>query len=203
MHPLRDSVPPLATLATDEGLTRLMGDRALYLQLLKRFRHDYQAAVTRMRQQLTLGDAALAWRLAHTLKGAAGMIGAHAVHAQALELESELARPSVAAEASLARLGEALRELLDRIDELLPPHADETEGQEQQPHQSPPPPATPVLLRRLAQLLFDGDGEAIDVLEQSATVLAASLGVERYQAVAAAAHEFDFEGALEALTPAL
>lgn len=194
-----DSALPPATLATDEGLERLMGDRALYLQILKRFRQDYQAAVTRMRQQLTLGDAALAWRLAHTLKGAAGMIGAHAVHAEALELESALAQPSVAAEASLERLAVALRALLERIDQLLPQHADEAAAQPEASAQ----PATQVLLRRLAQLLFDGDGAAIDVLEQSATVLAASLGVERYQAVAAAAHEFDFEGALDALTPAL
>ena len=38
-----------------------------------------------------------------------------------------------------------------------------------------------------------------DVLENSATVLAAMLGVEVFQKVAAAAHQFDFEGALLAL----
>ena len=48
-----------------------------------------------------------------------------------------------------------------------------------------------------------GDGAAIDVLEQSASPLAARLGVERYQRVAAAAHQFDFEAALAALTPHL
>lgn len=183
-------------LDTAEGLERLMGDHALYLKILKRFRHDYQAAVTRMRQQLTLGDAAQAWRLAHTLKGAAGMIGARAVHTQAMELDVELAQPTAAAEVMLDQLAVALRVLLDRIDSLLPEAAEAPDAA-----LPPAPPATQVLIKRLAQLLFDGDGAAIDVLEQSATLLAASLGVERYQAVAAAAHEFDFEGALEALTP--
>jgi HPt (histidine-containing phosphotransfer) domain-containing protein len=203
MSPSRDTTsapgaPSDPVLDTSEGLERLMGDHSLYLQILKRFRHDYQAAVTRMRQQLKLGDAAQAWRLAHTLKGAAGMIGARAVHTQAMELEVELAQPTAAAEAMLDRLAVALRALLERIDSLLP----ET-GEAPDAERAPAPPATQVLLKRLAQLLFDGDGAAIDVLEQSATVLAASLGVERYQAVAAAAHEFDFEGALEALAPAV
>lgn len=196
MSPTSDtpSISTDAILDTAEGLERLMGDRSLYLQILKRFRHDYQAAVTRMRQQLTLGDAAQAWRLAHTLKGAAGMIGARAVHAQAMVLDVELAQPTAAAEAMLDQLAVALRALLERIDGLLPDG-----GAAHDAGPAPTPPATQVLLKRLAQLLFDGNGAAIDVLEQSATVLAASLGVERYQAVAAAAHEFDFEGALEAL----
>jgi len=194
---LSRATPSDPILDTADGLERLMGDHALYLQILKRFRHDYQAAVTRMRQQLTLGDAAQAWRLAHTLKGAAGMIGARAVHTLAMELDVELAQPTAAAEAMLDQLAAALRALLERIDALLP-EANETPDV----GSAPTPPATQVLLKRLAQLLFDGDGAAIDVLEQSATVLAASLGVPRYQAVAAAAHEFDFEGALEALAPA-
>ena len=68
------------------------------------------------------------------------------------------------------------------------------------------PPAGPVeaqaLIARLARLLDEGNGEAIDMLELSATVLAASLGVAVFQEVAAAAHEFDYQAALAALTRA-
>jgi two-component system sensor histidine kinase/response regulator len=42
-------------------------------------------------------------------------------------------------------------------------------------------PETRMLLLHLARLLDEGDGAAIDVLEQSATVLAASLGVEVFR----------------------
>jgi two-component system sensor histidine kinase/response regulator len=60
-----------------------------------------------------------------------------------------------------------------------------------------------MLLLHLARLLDEGDGAAIDVLEQSATVLAASLGVEVFQEVTEAAHQFDFEAALATLQAAL
>jgi two-component system sensor histidine kinase/response regulator len=40
-------------------------------------------------------------------------------------------------------------------------------------------------------------------LEQSATVLAASLGVEVFQEVTEAAHQFDFEAALATLQAAI
>lgn len=67
----------------------------------------------------------------------------------------------------------------------------------------PADPAARVLLHRLAHLLRDGDGAAIDVLDHSANVLGAVLGMQLYARVAAAAHELDFEGALDALQPAL
>ncbi|MYM92207.1 phosphotransfer domain-containing protein, partial [Rugamonas sp. FT82W] len=52
---------------------------------------------------------------------------------------------------------------------------------------------------QLARLLDDGDGAAIDVLEQSASALAAGLGVAVFEQVTAAAHQFDFETALARL----
>jgi len=64
-------------------------------------------------------------------------------------------------------------------------------------------PETRMLLLHLARLLDEGDGAAIDVLEQSATVLAASLGVEVFQEVTEAAHQFDFEAALATLQAAM
>ena len=64
------------------------------------------------------------------------------------------------------------------------------------------PPETGMLVQHLARLLEEGDGAAIDVLERSASVLAAGLGVEVFQEVTEAAHQFDFEGALAVLEEA-
>ena len=55
------------------------------------------------------------------------------------------------------------------------------------------------LLHKLAFLLNEGDGAAIDLVEGHAGLLASALGVTAYEAVAAAAHAFDFETALDAL----
>lgn len=201
-----DSLPAgdasaLATLNVEEGLERLMGDRALYLQILQRFQHDYRTATAAIRQALAASDGAAARAAAHALKGAAGMIGAQAVYQLAAALEVALAMPPAGAAPDplaplLEQLELAMQATLDMGGALCGAAPSATAA----PLAAPAAPGKPALLRHLAQLLNDGDGAAIDVLEQSATALAGSLGVAAYQAIAAAAHEFDFELALEILS---
>lgn len=193
-------------LNTGEGLERLMGDADLYRQLLLRFRKDYQQAVAQIRQLLAEGIPAAAQRKAHSLKGAAGMIGAQELHHLAGVTEAGLGSSGLEVHAGLDVLDQALASLLLAITSHL--HNTQNSAQDAAAGTATPAAApacadSRALIERLAQLLDDGNGEAIDVLEQSATVLAASLGVAVFQEVAAAAHEFDFEAALTALAPAL
>jgi len=187
-----------APLDTAAGMERLMGDRRIYLQILKRFRHDYASAVQDATIQLEGGDAASARRTIHTLKGAAGLIGGQEVYALAQRAEDAIGNGNSAG--ALRELDHAILRLLAMIDGEL---VESPQLPDTMPPQMPDKPVLNALLRRLAQLLDDGDGEAIDVLEQHASVLAAALGVNVYETVSAAAHEFDFEGALAALKPAL
>jgi len=186
-------------LQVETGLQQLMGDRELYLQILRRFRQRYPDSGRHARAALTAGDAAQAHRIIHTLKGAAGMIGAQRVYLLAVQLEP-LCATAEGWQAPLARLDEALHHLIEVIDSVL-------EGDPHQlPADQPPPSAQPearMLMEHLARLLDEGDGAAIDMLEQSATVLAASLGVEVFQEVMEAAHQFDFEAALATLQAAM
>jgi two-component system sensor histidine kinase/response regulator len=190
-------------LQVETGLQQLMGDRALYLQILARFRQRYPDSAFQARRALTAGETGHAQRIVHTLKGAAGMIGAQQVYLLAAELENLCAGPSSAWSAPLARLEPALRSLIAVVDGLL------DAGQPAMPAQqdtaaapAPQQPATRMLLQHLARLLEEGDGAAIDVLEQSASVLAGSLGVEAFQEITEAAHQFDFETALATLQAA-
>lgn len=185
-----------------EGLDRLMGNRALYLQMLRRFRHHYPSAMGPIRHALQQGDAVLARQLAHTLKGAAGLIGALHLHRLALTLEADIAAGDMACTAMLDQVQAALTSVLGVLDRVL----DEVPEERPQPDGATPAPDdldAAKLLQRLARLLEDGDGAAIDVLEQSADLLAASLGLTVFGEMAAAAHRFDFEAALAALGPAL
>ena len=178
-------------LCVEEGLERLMGDRALYLQLLRRFRQSYRDCAAQLRLALAAGELETLLRRVHTLKGAAGMIGAQQVYRQAEALEQ--AQPDCGA--ALEQLAPALHSVLGMIESIL-------DGMDPTPDTAAPPapPASAQLLvQHLARLLEDGDGAAIDVLEQSASVLAASLGVAVFEEVAAAAHQFDFEAAQAAL----
>jgi len=204
-------------LDTDEGLERLMGDHGLYGQVLLRFRKDYGQAVAQMRQLLADGAQEAAQRKVHSMKGAAGMIGAQELHRLAGVAEAELAAPgaatgAAAGAASSSAAHAALDVLQTALDSLLRAIAAHVDGNDAGAGGAAAPasplaqPARPVdaqaLIARLTRLLDEGDGEAIDVLEQSATMLAASLGVAVFQEVAAAAHEFDYQAALAALTRA-
>jgi two-component system sensor histidine kinase/response regulator len=188
-------------LSVDEGLERLMGDRVLYMQLLRRFRQDYQHAAARIRQALEAGQTEPGRRLAHTLKGATGMIGAQQAHTAAQTLEVSCQQGSTPCMAELAALEQAMASLLGMIETVLD-SSDANATTAAAPAPAPQASAQ-LLIQHLAHLLDEGNGAAIDVLEQSASVLAASLGVAVFQEVAAAAHQFDFEAALEALRPKL
>lgn len=188
-------------LQVETGLQQLMGDRDLYLQILRRFRQRYPDSGCEARKALTDGEPGHGQRIIHTLKGAAGMIGAQQVYLLASQLEPLCAGPASGWSAPLAQLEQALRALLATIDAVL-------DGDDPQLLAAPASsqtdlPETRMLLLHLARLLDEGDGTAIDVLEQSATVLAASLGVEVFQEVTEAAHQFDFEAALATLRKAL
>lgn len=194
-RPGADAAAAPHLLDSADGVARVMGDHALYLRMLRRFRDDYQDGAARIGAALDSGDARLAHRIAHTLKGAAGMISAPALYRLAGSLEHELRGGAARRPASLDALGAALAELLPAIARMLGPEAAPT----------PAPPALApgqALVDRLAALLFNGDGAAVDVVEASAASLTATLGAAGFRAVALAVNEFDFEGALEALRQA-
>ena len=183
-------------LDVEEGIARVMGDRALFRRILRRFSSDYADSATSIRGALDRGDLRLAHRLAHTLTGAAGMISAHALHRQAGALELALRKGGGDTVAALDGVGAALAELLPAFDRLLGGTA---APEESKPPPSPALPSDHVLVAQLAKLLASGDGAAVDLLEQSGAGLAAALGHARFCEVTLAANEFDFEGALEAL----
>lgn len=195
---------PLATMAAshilhvEDGLQRLMGDRKLYFQILRRFRDRYQDVAAQLRAQCDAGAMEEAQRRVHTLKGAAGMIGAEQVYRLALALEEVATDRPTQWYAPLGQLAQALSSVMGMIDSIL---NDTGTDAVEVPHSNPP--ATAILLQHLARLLEDGDGAAIDLLEQSASVLADSLGLTVFQEVTAAAHQFEFEAARQALAPAL
>lgn len=177
-----------------DGVGRVMGDRPLYLRMLKRFYDDYRDGAAPLRAAIAGGDLRLAQRIAHTLKGASGMIGAHMLQWHASGLEIALRNSTFTQPAALDLFDASLISVLEAIGHLLagepvvaprpPPHAQV--------------PAT-MLVAQLARLLARGDGAAVDLLEQSAASLKACLGEPAFGEVARAANDFDFEGALEAL----
>lgn len=185
------------------GIARLMGDGALFTRVLARFRNDYRPAAAGIRTALDGGDMALALRLVHTLKGAAGMIEAVPLRRAAHALEQMLRNgdANAAAYAALARLQEELERVLRELDVLAGSLAERTVGM---PAARAPVPVPTVadgagVLQRLVALLDEGNGDAVDLVRDAAPALAAQLGDSAYRAVAEAVEGFDFDGALELL----
>jgi HPt (histidine-containing phosphotransfer) domain-containing protein len=177
-----------------DALGRVMGDRALYARMLGRFHDDYRHGAAAIRDAIAGGDLPLAQRIAHTLKGASAMIGAPALHQQASALELALRPAPCTVQAELlAALDSALSAVLQAIERVL--------AGAPAPGQAPrrAVQAAQDLVGQLAELLAAGDGAAVDLLEQSGPGLKAALGEAGFGAVALAANEFDFEGALAAL----
>src|SRR5262249_6799326 len=72
---------------TAEGLLRVAGNKALYLKLLRKFVASEQDAPSRILDRLLNQDRSTAERMAHTVKGVAGSLGAKEVQSVAGDLE--------------------------------------------------------------------------------------------------------------------
>ncbi|MES3023093.1 MAG: Hpt domain-containing protein [Pseudomonadota bacterium] len=110
---------PAAILDTDDGLERVMGNRALYARMLKRFRTEYDGFSMALGVVLGAGETERAQRQAHTLKGAAGMIGACRLHQQAGALEGAIGVGAAAWAPELAKLESELALALRALDGAL------------------------------------------------------------------------------------
>jgi two-component system sensor histidine kinase/response regulator len=89
-----DGLPGIPGLDTELGLARMMGRKTLYVAMLRRFIDSQTDVPAQIRAALSSRDTSSAERLAHTLRGVAGNIGATAVQHLAGSLESALRMPA-------------------------------------------------------------------------------------------------------------
>lgn len=85
--PLPDSLPGIAL---KKGLSRVNNKETLFRKILKKFYKEYANTPAEIIAALEDGDAELARRLAHTVKGVAGNIGAEDLQAVAADLEDAI-----------------------------------------------------------------------------------------------------------------
>jgi len=112
-------------LDTALGLSRMLGKKPLYLAMLRRYAAGQKDAASQIRQALAAGDTATAERLAHTLKGVSGNVGAVAVQDRAAAVELAIRNGQAAAkvEAHLQCLEPPLAELVQGLLAQLPAEA--------------------------------------------------------------------------------
>jgi two-component system sensor histidine kinase/response regulator len=162
----------ISGLDAKDGLSRVGGNRKLYLKLLRQFVEQQGASVEQITEALATGDIALAERIAHTLKGVAGNIGATRVHSAAGPLEKLIRDRATAknVEAAKQRLAAALNPLVTELRAALNPAvADALE------RSTTTAPANPAQSREAAAqltiLLSEFDPGAADFLEANDAAL--------------------------------
>jgi len=185
-------------LDVQDGLSRTLGNRAFYLQMLERFYEGQRDTVSAIRQAL-VRDRELAERLAHTLKGVAGLLGATQVRELSDRLEFDIRRgmQSDAMAPLLDEVEQVMGTLRQAIEKVLPVTADRspiTAGDLVDRDE------VQTIIFRFATLLRDSDGEAIDLFEQSNNLLAAALNADVCGDIERATKQYDFDAALAALS---
>jgi len=162
-------VPSIPGLDTADGLARVAGNTRLYLKLLRQFAAQPPGTVADIASAQARGDTATAERLAHSLKGVAGNLGAKSVQSAAAAVE-KLFREKAGGEAlapALQNLAASLDPLLAGLREGLPPEA----GPDPATLAPADPAASRAAAARLAQLLADFDAGAADFAETQQAAL--------------------------------
>ena len=176
-----DNLPDIDGLDAKDGLARVAGNRRLYLKLLRQFGEQQGPAVGQITAALAQGETALAERLAHTLKGVAGNIGAKAVQAAAGALEKLFRAKAPAAEVDTAkqRVVAALDPLLAQLQAALG-----SPGLDAPPPTASPVPVSPAQSReaavQLLKLLSEFDARAVDFVEANQAALQALFAGEAW-----------------------
>ncbi|NRT55720.1 PAS domain S-box protein [Sphaerotilus uruguayifluvii] len=203
-----------AGLDVDGALARMGGQLPLYRRSLRLFAdHHGQDGATMRRPGIPLAELR---RLAHSLAGAAGTIGAPALQHLARELELDAGtrlatgtQATDAATAAVLALADATERLCTQLHEALAPAAQPTAPG--QPAHAPEPPraAAPVdwadvrlRLEAMGPLLIEHDTALADLVEQALPVLEPALG-ELARQLAEQIGSFSFEAAQQTWSEAL
>jgi two-component system sensor histidine kinase/response regulator len=181
------------------GLRRVLGKRALYLGMLRKFVAGQRGAVDAVLQALDAGDLDTAARVAHTTKGVCGNIGASRVQAQADALERSIkaGEPRPALDTLAEALRQTLQPLVQALADWLPPDTPlktiAMAGVDEA--------ALARVSARLRTLCADMDADAEALIDEEQALLASAYP-EHFSAMAQAVRGFDFDTALARLDEA-
>jgi signal transduction histidine kinase/DNA-binding response OmpR family regulator/HPt (histidine-containing phosphotransfer) domain-containing protein/HAMP domain-containing protein len=155
-----DALPVVDGLDTADGLLRVGNNRALYLKLLRQFVEEAGNAAERIRDTLAGGDRAGAERMAHTVKGVGGNLGATEVQAAADAVERAVKDGTPPIEPLCSRLAEALSVLVKAVGGLTPAGPASDGGQT-----GVRPQVSGAAVTRMARCLAEFDPAAVECLE--------------------------------------
>ncbi|MEY5099172.1 MAG: hypothetical protein RJA36_1891 [Pseudomonadota bacterium] len=191
---------PVAGLDTRVGLQHCMGKEELYLRLLRQFVEQQSTTSVELQLALEAADWARAQRMAHSLKGVAGTLGALQLQSLSESLELALRGLDPAApELEQLRAGQqavaaALQALLAALVQALPSLSQQENGTGQAAPAAHAATDWRAAGQTLLKLLEQADSAAQQWLAVHDAELRAGLG-ESYAGFESAVQGFDFDAA--------
>jgi CheY-like chemotaxis protein/HPt (histidine-containing phosphotransfer) domain-containing protein len=197
----QDNLPCLPGLDVKDGLARVAGNRKLYLKLLRQFVEQQGPAVAQISDALARNDASTAERLAHTVKGVAGNLGARPLQQIAGKVEKAISAKTPYAEltALLKELDTLLKDFVGGLRTALPPVESVT------PAPAAAVPLDPEQVKRVVQEMIGHlnsfDPAAGESLEVNREMFRALLAGEKFATFEQHINGFAFAEALALLDP--
>lgn len=190
-----EDIPGLDTTA---GLRNCAGDPEFYRSMLLRFAKSQGNTPEEIKQHQEQGDASTAARLAHTLLGLAGTIGAKSVKEQTSLVQQALKTGEDYIE-PLKQLDAVLNPLVDAIIQLDRRQTTRRSADHQVSREPIQPAALKPVLEQLSELIRDGDCEAQDLIKELSS-LRTQPGIDATLiALEDALNQYDFDSAEEQL----
>ena len=188
-----EPLPDLPGIDVEKGLATTNKDQKLYKKLLLKYKDSYSNFAETFNQSLQSEDSQEPQRLAHTLKGVAGNIGATAVQAAAEKLESECKTNREPSAPVLDALLSELNKTLTGLSDLEQASTNvKSDGEFDQA-------AFTSLISQLKKLLEDYDTEAMEIVEELASMPLEPTINNIVKKISNAISEYDFEHALSFL----
>ncbi|MET0013946.1 MAG: response regulator [Sedimenticola sp.] len=114
-----DEFPALSGVEVANARKHVGGNLKLYMQLLKKFRKNQAGAADEVVHSLEAGDPDTARRVAHTLKGVSGNLGARRLFEAARDLEECIKKDDESCvQRQMPEVREALGQILEAIEKL-------------------------------------------------------------------------------------
>ena len=196
-----ESLPAaLPGISIGDGLYRVNQNRRLYLKLLRSFARDFAGASKELAEYLERGRHGEARRLAHSIKGVSGNIGAMELSARASAAEDLLATGMVEQSSTvLTDLIRTLEEVMAGLHQNLPESTagDKTTGRES--NNSMGPVLTAPMLLEAAELLNEDLSAALIRIEELAPALRALSGETAWAAFQDHLEGFEIDDAIDFL----
>jgi PAS domain S-box-containing protein len=189
---LVSSLPHLTGIDTAAGLVTTEQNVKLYLKLLQRFSESNQNFAAQFAAALQSDDPHAASRCAHSLRGAAGNIGARAVQSAATTLE-QACNQQLSLTEPLAAVNHALLIVLQSLAKLTSTTATPA------PQPAVDPDQLRGMLQQLHNLIADSDTAAVDIAEQLEPLLAGSNCQTALTELCKHINQYDFDEAAAVL----